>query len=401
MGIFAPRAPECASRDGSAGGTLMRRIHDRLDASSRRGLRREAHSMAIYYLNIKQISRRDGSRATSAAAYRSGTAITDERSGRTFNHSGRDDIEHQEIVLPGAAAAEPGHWARDRSKLWNAAEAAEQRRTARVAREYAVALPHELNAMQRLALARQFASYIAERYHVAVDLALHQPRPLGDARNFHAHLLTTTRELTPDGLGAKSSAEITNTQRRERGLPYPWRDFKEIRAHWAQLANEQLRAIGSAARIDARSLAAQGIERRPTTHLGLAVTSMQRRGIQTEVGKRVAQERAQEQAERERRTASAALTPEPVLRPRAPAVDPSSSLQFSLHANSGRQGAFVSLEARQRAGAEQWFAMRQAVQEQGQSGGASRDVLLRSAAPAPLTPEQLPLPRRAIDGYEW
>ncbi|HEY8052827.1 MAG TPA: MobA/MobL family protein, partial [Steroidobacteraceae bacterium] len=54
----------------------------------------------------------------------------------------------------------------------------------------------------RMTNAGDFSQEIAERYKVAVDLAVHEPRPDGDARNFHAHLLTTTREVTPAGLGA-------------------------------------------------------------------------------------------------------------------------------------------------------------------------------------------------------
>jgi hypothetical protein len=345
--------------------------------------------MAIYYLNIKQISRRDGSRATSAAAYRSGTAITDERSGRTFNHSARQDVEHKEILLPGAAGGEPLHWARDRAQLWNRAEAAETRGNARVAREYALALPHELNPAQRLSLAREFAGYIAERYKVAVDLTIHQPRALGDPRNYHAHLLTTTREVTATGLGAKSAAEITNSLRAERGLPQPWQDFREVRQRWAEMANEALHAIGSQARIDARSLAAQGIERRPTTHLGLAVTSMQRRGIQTEVLKRVTAEQEQEQSRLRHQQIAAAPSradcpQSPWLRP---APDPSGYLPYSLHA-TGRGGGFASIEAERRAGAAQWLE------------GRSRELDRGAANPAGRSPTEAGLAATALAGWQ-
>ena len=43
-------------------------------------------------------------------------------------------------------------WAKERSALWNAAEQAEKRIDARVAREFEIALPHELSPEQRLAL---------------------------------------------------------------------------------------------------------------------------------------------------------------------------------------------------------------------------------------------------------
>ena len=330
-----------------------------------------------------------GSRATSAAAYRSGTAITDERSGRTFNHSARQDVEHKEILLPGAAGGEPLHWARDRAQLWNRAEAAESRGNARVAREYALALPHELNPAQRLSLAREFAAYIAERYQVAVDLSIHQPRSLGDPRNYHAHLLTTTREVTATGLGAKSAAEITNSLRAARGLPQPWQDFREVRQRWADMANEALQAIGSLARIDARSLAAQGIERRPTTHLGLAVTSMQRRGIQTEVVKRVTAEQEQERTQLRHQQVAAALSrADSPLPPRLhPAPDPSGYLPYSLHA-TGRGAGFASIEAERRAGAAQWLQ------------GRRRELDREAANPAGRNPAQAGLAATTIAGWQ-
>src|SRR5689334_13039499 len=66
----------------------------------------------------------------------------------------------------------------------------------------------------RMANAGDFAHEIAERYKVAVDLAVHEPRVDGDGRNFHAHLLTTTREVTPAGLGAKVGLDMHPQERR-------------------------------------------------------------------------------------------------------------------------------------------------------------------------------------------
>ena len=66
-------------------------------------------------------------------------------------------------------------WALDRSALWNAAEESESRKDARVAREFEIALPHELNAEQRLELTREFAQGLADRHGTAVDFAIHAP----------------------------------------------------------------------------------------------------------------------------------------------------------------------------------------------------------------------------------
>jgi ATP-dependent exoDNAse (exonuclease V) alpha subunit len=151
----------------------------------------------MYRLEIGSLARSAGRRATAAAAYRSGERIRDAQSGELFNYSRRQDVVHKEIFLPAHLQDSNLEWAKDRTKLWNSAEQAEKRRDSRVAREYQVALPPELGPTERVALARRFSRELSDRYNVAVDLAVHDPRPGSDPRNFHAHLLTTTREVTP------------------------------------------------------------------------------------------------------------------------------------------------------------------------------------------------------------
>jgi hypothetical protein len=259
--------------------------------------------MAIYRLEITPVTRSTGRSATSAAAYRAGESIRDERTGRRFNHSARTDVLHKEIVLPatlessGAAA----DWARDRAQLWNAAERAETRSNSRVAREYQVALPPELPPERRIALARSFSREIAERYNVAVDLAVHEPRPGGDARNFHAHLLATTRELTAEGLGAKVGIDMAGEVRSELGLPPSRQEFVTLRRRWAELANEALRDAKVEARVDHRSLEAQGIDREPRPQLPWAAIAAERRGERSEVAERIRAGYRARVAEREQR----------------------------------------------------------------------------------------------------
>jgi ATP-dependent exoDNAse (exonuclease V) alpha subunit len=243
--------------------------------------------MAIYHLTIKPVKRGEGRAATAAAAYRAAELVRDVRTGEVFDYTRKRGVEHAEIVLPTAAARQDIHWARDRQTLWNAAEAAEKRRDARVAREYEVAVPHELTRAQRVELVRAFSQDLADRYGVAVDFAVHRPHREGDERNFHAHVLTTTRAITPAGFGDKTVLELGDRDRARLGLGPAREEIGEIRARWAVLTNERLQEHGHEARVDHRSLEAQGLERVPTVHLGPAVTALERRGIETEVGHRV------------------------------------------------------------------------------------------------------------------
>ena len=261
--------------------------------------------MAIYRLEIKAVTRSTGRTATSAAAYRAGERIRDERTGALYDHRKRADVLHKEIFLPSrleASAAETA-WARERSTLWNTAERAEQRADSRVAREFQVALPPELSAEQRVALARAFSRDIADRYNVAVDLAIHAPRPQGDPRNHHAHLLATTREVTPDGLGPKTGLDRNGAIRSELGLPTSRQEFTNLRARWAELANEALREANVAARIDHRSLEAQGIDREPRPQLPWAAIAAERKGERSDVAERIRERYRQRVAARREKAA--------------------------------------------------------------------------------------------------
>jgi ATP-dependent exoDNAse (exonuclease V) alpha subunit len=245
--------------------------------------------VAVYFLNLKTFGRSGGSGAVSAAAYRSGERITDERTGRTYDHTARQDVQHKEIILPEEFAGNELEWARDRGSLWNAAERAEHRVNSRVAREYLVALPVELSHEQRLGLARGFSRELSNEYRFAVDLTLHEPRnyPGSDPRNFHAHLLATTREVGVEGLGLKTTLEWSDARRREIGLGPAINELLHVRERWAIVTNEALQEAHIAARVDHRSLQQQGIDREPRPYLPKAVFEMERHGYRTVVGDRM------------------------------------------------------------------------------------------------------------------
>ncbi|HMQ13644.1 MAG TPA: MobQ family relaxase [Candidatus Competibacter phosphatis] len=238
--------------------------------------------MAIYHASTQPIARSTGRSAVAAAAYRAGCELVDERTGLVHDYRRKGGVLATDLLLPDGGAVE-------RAVLWNAAERAEARKDARTAREWVIALPAELSAPERAVLAREFAGALATRYGVAVDVALHQPDREGDHRNHHAHLLTTTRQVyrNPDGtlaLGDKASIELSDKARRARGLGSAAEEVTAIRQLWEQIANRALERAGHAARIDARRLEAQGLDREATTHLGPVATAMERRTVPSDRG---------------------------------------------------------------------------------------------------------------------
>jgi ATP-dependent exoDNAse (exonuclease V) alpha subunit len=254
----------------------VRSLRDKSKAKSK--------AMAIYHLSIKAISRSAGRSATAAAAYRAGCKIADERTGEIHDYTRKGGVESTDIVLPDHAP----EWAKERAKLWNAAELAETRKNSCVAREIEVALPHELPAEERRKLAVDFARDMANREGCAVDVAIHAPSDKHDNLNHHAHILRTTRKVEPEGLGEKLDTEKAGRNRKD--------DLEAVRARWAEMTNAALERNGIAARVDHRSLADQGIEREPTQHRGVAIDGMQRRGADSFVLQRQAAERLERAA---------------------------------------------------------------------------------------------------------
>jgi Ti-type conjugative transfer relaxase TraA len=246
--------------------------------------------LAIYHLTMKPVSRGQGKSAVAAAAYRSGQKITNERDGLTHDFTRKGGIVHEEIILPEHSDAE---WAKDRGQLWNAAEFAEKRKDARVAREFEVSLPHELDDDQRLTLARKFSQHVADKYDVAVDLTIHRPDRDMDERNHHAHILVTTRKVERDGLGEKSDLELENKKLIALGLPTSHEQLRMIREEWELTVNRELALAGHDIQIDHRSHRDAGLEIEPTHHMGVHATQMERRGLH------VARSRLDREAERE------------------------------------------------------------------------------------------------------
>jgi Ti-type conjugative transfer relaxase TraA len=283
-----------------------------------------AAAVAIYHLSMKPLCRTQGRSAVAAAAYRAGELLTNDRDGVTHDYTGRRSIDHAEIVLPRGVAGEPASlstrspsttstlpvgstsvgvespstaWARDRAALWNAAELAEKRSDARTAREFVLALPHELDDAERLELTRGFAKGLADRYGAAVDVAIHQPHEGKDLRNRHAHLLMTTRQVTPEGLGEKTQLEWDNKRLLSEDRPTSQMQLRTIRQDWEDQVNHALARANLDVRVDHRSHLDRGLEIEPTQHVGVHATGVTRRGGAVE-RKRIDAEAARRNAAR-------------------------------------------------------------------------------------------------------
>jgi Ti-type conjugative transfer relaxase TraA len=184
--------------------------------------------MAIAFARARYLSRATGGNAVRSAAYNAREAIEAERTGELFHFRHRDAPEHHEVLLPEGADERFA----DCAVLWNAAEAAEKRKDAQVAREIVLALPadRELSTEDRIELARSFAAehFVAKGLAVQLDVhAPHQDRGEGegafaeatggDHSNWHAHLLITTRRVEGDHFSAKKARDLDPSVRQAGG----------------------------------------------------------------------------------------------------------------------------------------------------------------------------------------
>ncbi len=244
--------------------------------------------MAIFHFSAKVIGRSSGRSAVAAAAYRAGEQLHDQRIDRTHDFTNKAGVLHSEVMLPKGA---PEAFA-DRATLWNAVEAAEKRKDAQLAREVEFALPRELSKKDNIKLTREFVKAEFVEKGMIADLNVHWDIGEDGKAKPHAHAMLTMREVTKDGFGAK----VRDWNR--TALIEQWRE------RWADHVNRALAERDIDARIDHRSLEAQGIALEPQDKIGPAASRIGGRGLEAE---RIEEHRAIAQRNGERIIANPAL----------------------------------------------------------------------------------------------
>ena len=252
--------------------------------------RKEVPPIDFCHIPVSIIKRSAGRSAVAAAAYRSGTKLTNEWDGLTHDYTRKGGVVHAEIMLPAHA---PPEFA-DRSTLWNSVEQIEKARDSQLAREIEAALPRELSGEQQLALVRAYVKDNFVDKGMCADFAIHDK----GTGNPHVHIMLTLRPLKengqwgakcrkaydldengqriPDGKGGWKNHREDTTDWNDKGNVEIWR------AAWAAYTNRALESAGRPERIDHRSYKRQGIDKIPSVHLGPAASQMEKRGIRTD-----------------------------------------------------------------------------------------------------------------------
>ena len=251
--------------------------------------------MAQYHAHLKSISRADGRSATGAIAYRAACKIVDDRTGLEFDFTKKKGVEHSQIFFPpGEDDSRPD--LHDTSALWNEVEQRETKSNAQVAREFEFSFPHELNAEQRQQMLSEFCTWLAKNHGVVAQGCIHAPHGKNaDDRNYHAHILFSTRRFE-NGQFTEKTREFSKRPHDEKelakhiakgGEDYTKRLHSRknatelLREAYEVIGNHSLVNAGFEPTLDRRSYAERGIDQEPTIHEG-AGRAMAKRGLQSD-----------------------------------------------------------------------------------------------------------------------
>ncbi len=234
--------------------------------------------MAIYHFSIKNIGRSNGRSAVAAAAYRSGEKLVDSVYGKEQDYTKKTGIEYKNIYVPSHANEN----LLDRQTLWNEVEKSELKKngdlktTARLAKEFEIAFPHEVDADTRKRMLDELAQTLVKNHNVIVDAVIHAPHTKSgsDERNYHAHIMFTTRSINEQGELGKKAREFNDDG---KNLTLAYREL------WANMVNRELEQIGTQERVSHLSYSDLKYDLEPTVHEGSMITQLRRQGIDTEI----------------------------------------------------------------------------------------------------------------------
>lgn len=233
--------------------------------------------MALYHLSHKTAAKGKGRSAGAHARYI-------EREGKYEKMRSAEALEFKVSGnMPEWASTDP-------NIFWDSSDIYE-RANGRVYTELEIALPRELNKSERQELVESFIEKeLKDHPYTAV---IHNKKALDGGDQPHAHIMFTERKL--DGIDRSKELFFRRANDKDPTLGGAKKDrdwnrrekIDEVRLSWEKSANRALEKAGHEARIDRRSLEAQGINREPEPKMGPERTQMLKRGASTEISDQV------------------------------------------------------------------------------------------------------------------
>ena len=259
--------------------------------------------MAIYSCNISNVSRGGGSNSCATLSYIAGSKVHCERTNQNFSYGRSERVVAVETCLPAHAPAE----FKEPAVLFNAIENFEKTENARTAKKIMVALPREINSLEKQQeLMREFCSQITKMGY-ACTYAIHYDK---DGNNPHAHILVANRPINNKGEFVECKQKMayvlddkgervplidkeTGLQKLGKRNEKLWKrtcvksnpldektTLQAIRENWENVCNKRL---DPSQHITAKSHEARGLKTEPTIHEGYAAREIERRGGKSEL----------------------------------------------------------------------------------------------------------------------
>ena len=251
--------------------------------------------MPVPHLEIRIVQRSKGSSAVAGAAYQAGEKLFSEYDQKSKDHRRKQpEVVYTEIMFPANA---PPEYA-DRATLWNAVEEVEKQWNSQLARRFILALPREIPTEIYPHMMQEYCREHFVSKGMCCDFAIHDPDPPG--HNPHCHIMLTMRAIDENGKWLPKSRKVYDLDENGERIKLPsgrWKSHKEDTVDWNEqyhaeewrhgwelVQNKYLELAGSPERVDMRSYERQGLDVLPTVHMGAAVSALERKGIETNIG---------------------------------------------------------------------------------------------------------------------
>ncbi|WP_419234815.1 AAA family ATPase [Rickettsia endosymbiont of Nabis limbatus] len=215
--------------------------------------------MAIQFARIEIVGRSSGGNSCCKAAYNARLIIKDERTNITYNFSKKGDNVYHAVLLPSHVDQK----FKNPSILMNEVERSEKRKNSQLLKDIVIALPDdkELDLDDRIAITHEIIEEMGwVRNGLGVQVDIHKPQTY--EKNWHAHVLVTTRRFTEDGktLGAKA-VDLNPKFAKVSGKAFIIPEDKIIHERAKEVINKYFAKLGLEIRVDPISFS-------PEQHVG-------------------------------------------------------------------------------------------------------------------------------------
>ena len=215
--------------------------------------------MAIQFARIEIVGRSSGGNACCKGAYNARAKVKDEKTNVTYNFSNKEDNVHHAVLLPEHVDKKLLSVA----GLMNLVEGSEKRKDSQLLKDIVLALPddEELSLQDRINITYlliEKRGWVKEGLGVQVDI--HEPHD--EEKNWHAHLLVTTRRFTKDGLAFGAKAIDLNPEFKKAGnKAFVIPEAQQIHEDLRDIINDYFKKMGLDKRVDSIAL-------NPQEHIG-------------------------------------------------------------------------------------------------------------------------------------